>query len=135
MARERLRPSWSTSTPTTSSSSSSDRYEESAGRSTASSVILCPTQKRHKKDTHDTTKTISDAIDILVNNAGISHSGSVEEADLVALRRTIRVKLEGVVNVTHAALPAILESGCGDIITVSSLSARFEKRCRTNRFG
>ncbi len=65
-----------------------------------------------------------DGIDVLVNNAGIARGGPVADADLDELRRTVRVNLEGVMNVTHAALPAILESGGGDVVTVSSVSAR-----------
>lgn len=63
-------------------------------------------------------------IDLLVNNAGVARGGPVGEADITEMRQSVRVNLEGVMNVTHAALPALRESG-GDIVTVSSLSARF----------
>jgi NADP-dependent 3-hydroxy acid dehydrogenase YdfG len=59
-----------------------------------------------------------------VNNAGVARGGPVAEADPSELRRNVRVNLEGVMNVTHAALPALLDGG-GDVLTVSSLSARF----------
>ena len=63
-------------------------------------------------------------IDILVNNAGIARGGPVGEGHLTELRRTVRVNLEGVMNVTEAALPA-LKDRAGDVVTISSLSARY----------
>lgn len=65
-----------------------------------------------------------DRIDVLVNNAGIARGGPVGEGHLDEMRETIRVNLEGVATVTEAALPAIREAG-GDVLTVSSLSARY----------
>ncbi len=64
-------------------------------------------------------------VDLLVNNAGVARGGPVAETDRDELRRSLRVNLEGVLNVTHALLPTVLESGLGDVITVSSLSARY----------
>jgi len=63
-------------------------------------------------------------IDALVNNAGIARGGPVGEDNLPALRETVRVNLEGVMNVTDAALPAI-RAADGDVLTISSLSARY----------
>jgi NADP-dependent 3-hydroxy acid dehydrogenase YdfG len=64
-------------------------------------------------------------VDILVNSAGVASGGPVAETELDELRPSIRVNLDGVVNVTHALLPAVLDSEFGDVFTVSSLSARY----------
>jgi NADP-dependent 3-hydroxy acid dehydrogenase YdfG len=66
-----------------------------------------------------------DGVDLLVHSAGVARGGPVAETELDELRKSIRVNLEGVMNVTHALLPSILESELGDVITVSSLSARY----------
>lgn len=73
----------------------------------------------------DEASSSFDGIDLLVNNAGVSRGGPVAEADLAELRESLRVNLEGVLNVTHTLLPSILDSEVGDVITVSSLSARY----------
>ncbi|SDJ34900.1 NADP-dependent 3-hydroxy acid dehydrogenase YdfG [Halovenus aranensis] len=64
-------------------------------------------------------------VDLLVNNAGVARGGPVAETELDELRPSIRVNLEGVMNVTHALLPSLLDAELGDVITVSSLSARY----------
>ena len=66
-----------------------------------------------------------DGVDLLVHSAGVARGGPVAKTELDELRTSIRVNLEGVMNVTHALLPSILDSELGDVITVSSLSARY----------
>lgn len=63
-------------------------------------------------------------LDALINNAGIARGGPVGEDNLPALRETVRVNLDGVMNVTDAALPALRDAD-GDVLTISSLSARY----------
>lgn len=70
------------------------------------------------------TKSEFGQLDALINNAGIAKGGPVGEGHLPELRETIRVNLEGVMNVTEAALPA-LRAADGDVVTISSLSARY----------
>ena len=48
-----------------------------------------------------------DMVDVLVNNAGIARGGPVGDGHLEELRETVRVNLEGVMNVTEAALPLL----------------------------
>ena len=69
--------------------------------------------------------SVFDGVDLLVNNAGVARGGPVAETELAELQKSIRVNLEGVMNVTHALLPSILDSELGDLLTVSSLSARY----------
>lgn len=104
-----------------------DRLEAMAEKMDTRTLVL-PTDVTDGHAVATMVETVSaqlGSIDILVNNAGVSRGGPVEEADLTEMRQSIRVNLEGVMNVTHAVLPSILDSGGGDILTVSSLSARF----------
>ena len=64
-------------------------------------------------------------IDIIVNNAGVLRPDSVAEADRADFRQQVEVNLLGVMTVTHAALPELLDSGGGDIVAVSSMNARY----------
>ncbi|MFC7141383.1 SDR family oxidoreductase [Halosimplex aquaticum] len=72
----------------------------------------------------ETVRAELGTVEILVNNAGVARGGPVADADLAELRQNVRVNLEGVMNVTHTLLPDLLDSD-GDVVTVSSLSARF----------
>jgi NADP-dependent 3-hydroxy acid dehydrogenase YdfG len=90
-------------------------------------TLVVPTDVTDPKAVATMGETVREelgGIDVLVNNAGVARGGPVADADLPEMRQSIRVNLEGVMNVTHAVLPSLLESG-GDIVTVSSMSARF----------
>jgi NADP-dependent 3-hydroxy acid dehydrogenase YdfG len=76
----------------------------------------------------DRVRSTFGGVDLLVNNAGVASGGPVAETDLNELRPSIRVNLDGVINVTHALLPSILDAELGDVITVSSLSARYPQQ-------
>jgi len=91
-------------------------------------TLVVPADVTDESAVRATVETVRErlgGIDVLVNNAGVARGGPVGEAELEEMRRSIRVNLEGVMTVTHAALPTILDSGGGDVVAVSSLSARF----------
>ncbi|MBA3417635.1 MAG: SDR family NAD(P)-dependent oxidoreductase [Geodermatophilaceae bacterium] len=62
-------------------------------------------------------------LDILVNNAGVMLLGAIEGADTTDWIRMVETNVLGLMFMTHAALPHLLESG-GQVIQVSSVAGR-----------
>jgi len=60
-------------------------------------------------------------LDILVNNAGITRDRTFKKMDEANWRKVIDVNLNSVFNTTSAALPHLIDSGNGRIITISSI--------------
>jgi len=60
--------------------------------------------------------------EIIVNSAGIVYPGYVEELDTTAFRRQIEVNYLGAVQITQAALPAMLQRRAGLIVNVCSVA-------------
>jgi NADP-dependent 3-hydroxy acid dehydrogenase YdfG len=63
-------------------------------------------------------------LDILVNSAGINRHGGVEDADTAEWRRVIDINLMATLYVCKAVIGPMRAQGGGDIINVTSLSAR-----------
>ena len=63
-------------------------------------------------------------VEVLVNAAGVMLPAPIAEADPADWRRMVEVNLMGVLHVTRAALPSMLERGNGHIVNVSSTSGR-----------
>jgi 2-hydroxycyclohexanecarboxyl-CoA dehydrogenase len=63
-------------------------------------------------------------LDVLVNNAGIDEFGFFNLTSPEQWARVIAVNLTGVLNCTHAALPAMQEAGYGRIVSISSEAGR-----------
>lgn len=61
-------------------------------------------------------------VDIMVHNAGISQRGIVEETGIEVDRRVMEVNYFGVVGLTKALLPRMLERGSGHFTVVSSVA-------------
>lgn len=59
-------------------------------------------------------------INVLVNNAGLAFSGSFLEVPVEQHLRTYKVNIEGVVAVTHAFLPQMLESARAHLVNIAS---------------
>jgi NADP-dependent 3-hydroxy acid dehydrogenase YdfG len=63
-------------------------------------------------------------LDILVNNAGVMLLGPILHADTEDWRRMVTTNVLGLMYMTHAALPHLVEQGSGDIVQVSSVAGR-----------
>jgi len=61
-------------------------------------------------------------IDIVVNNAGYALIGPVAELDLDDLRTQLETNVVGVVAVTRAVVPQMVERGSGRIVNIGSVS-------------
>ena len=63
-------------------------------------------------------------LDVLVNNAGTDEFGFFNLTRPEQWAKVIAVNLTGVLNCTHAALPAMQEAGYGRIVSISSEAGR-----------
>jgi short-subunit dehydrogenase len=63
--------------------------------------------------------------DVLVNNAGIPGGGPFRDLTPERIERIVGVNLLGVMLVTKAFLPAMLERARGHVVNVSSIAGRF----------
>jgi 2-hydroxycyclohexanecarboxyl-CoA dehydrogenase len=63
-------------------------------------------------------------LDVLVNNAGTDEFGFFTETAPEQWQRVIAVNLNGVLNCTAAALPAMQQAGYGRIVSISSEAGR-----------
>jgi short-subunit dehydrogenase len=69
----------------------------------------------------DTVRTHFGIVHQIYNNAGIAHYGTVERSSFKDIERIMDVDYWGVVHGTKAFLPALIESGDGHVINISSL--------------
>jgi ribitol 2-dehydrogenase len=65
---------------------------------------------------------VSGRLDVLVANAGVYVQGDVWENDLSDIAPLTNTNVTGVISTVHAALPAMIERGSGDIVVTSSVS-------------
>lgn len=63
-------------------------------------------------------------VDILINNAGVMLLGPVIDAPLAEWERMVQLNMLGLLYMTHAALPIMMEQGSGHIVNISSVAGR-----------
>lgn len=104
-----------------------DELKELAAR-IESDTLVVPTDVTNDDDIDNLVETTLDEygrIDILVNNAGVMPLAHIAEADRETLQTTIDVNLTGLITLTHAVVPTMVEQESGYIVNLSSVVGRF----------
>ncbi|MDQ3537913.1 MAG: SDR family NAD(P)-dependent oxidoreductase [Actinomycetota bacterium] len=102
-----------------------DKIAADGGRALA--LDLDVTQEQQAHDAVGRTRADLGGLDIVVNNAGVMLLGPILNADTSDWRRMIETNVLGLMYVTNAALPHLVEQGSGDIVQVSSVAGRLAR--------
>ena len=102
-----------------------DKISADGGR--ALTLDLDVTQEQQAHDAVGRTRADLGGLDIVVNNAGVMLLGPILDADTSDWRRMIETNVLGLMYVTSAALPRLVEQGSGDIVQVSSVAGRLAR--------
>lgn len=71
------------------------------------------------------------AVDLLVNNAGIGTGAEFARSPYPQLRRQLELNVAAVLELTHAALPGMLDRGHGGVVNVASVAGLLPGRAST----
>ena len=93
----------------------------------ALTLDLDVTREQQAHDAVGRTRADLGGLDIVVNNAGVMLLGPILDADTSDWRRMIETNVLGLMYVTNAALPRLVEQGSGDIVQVSSVAGRLAR--------
>lgn len=106
-------------------SSLADKITGDGGRVAAFELDV--TQETACRSAVERTRDELGGLDIVVNNAGQMLLGPIVDADTEDWRRMMGANVLGLMYVSHAALPGLLEQGSGDIVNMSSVAGRLAR--------
>jgi short-subunit dehydrogenase len=95
-------------------------------RATGVAAEILPADLAVAADRERVAARLADAdaapVDLLVNNAGFTLRGAFLEVDADTIRRQLEVNVAAVLQLTRAALPAMVGRGRGAVVNVSSVA-------------
>ena len=87
------------------------------------SVTFLEVDIREESQVQHAIQSIPSKLDVLINNAGISHIGNLASTTLADFERLFGVNVSGMFLCSQAALPKLIEDGCGSILNMCSVAA------------
>jgi uncharacterized protein len=94
-------------------------------------VEVLPADLADAADRDTVAERLAAGVDVLVNNAGLGTSGEFWTADPALLQRQLDVNVTAIMQLTRAALPAMIDNRAGTIINVSSVAGLLSGRGST----
>ena len=109
-----------------------DRLEALADRIGGDAIVIEAdiTDPAQAADAVARAVEVAGRLDIVINNAGVMLLGPAVDAPLEEWDRMVAINVQGVLHITHAALPHLLEAaasasrGVSDLVTISSTAGR-----------
>ncbi|WP_421842584.1 SDR family NAD(P)-dependent oxidoreductase [Mycobacterium sp.] len=110
-----------------------DRLNQLAGELAAGvvNVEILPADLADAAARDEVASRLAAGVRVLVNNAGFGTSGEFWTADPALLQKQLDVNVTAVMQLTRAALPAMLDAGTGTVINVASVAGLLPGRGST----
>lgn len=97
----------------------------------ASSVEILPADLADAADREKVAGRLAEGVRVLVNNAGFGTSGEFWTTDPALLQAQLDVNVTAVMQLTRAALPAMLDACAGTVINIASVAGLLPGRGST----